>query len=71
MSYEVGKPLHGEAATRIMERIQPRVQGRPKRCTVELFTGPEWRCHRDAGHPDAHVHYNEHNDGLVAWRNEP
>lgn len=66
----VGKPLRGEAAERVMETIQARVQSRPRRCAAQMFDGPEWRCHRDAGHPDAHVHYNEHNDGLAGWRNE-
>jgi hypothetical protein len=42
---------------------------RPKRCTANLFDGPEWRCHRDEGHFGDHVHYNEDNDGLAGWRN--
>ena len=70
MSIHVGKPLRGEAADRIMERIQARVQPFPKRCTAQLFDGPEWRCHRDAGHRDAHVHYAETSGGLSGWHNE-
>lgn len=67
---EVGRPLRGEAAERVLDRIMERVQPYPKRCEAQLFDGPEWRCHRDAGHADAHVRYHEHNDGLAGWRNE-
>lgn len=67
---EIGKPLRGEAAERIMEHLQSRVQSRPKRCEARLFDGDEYRCHRDAGHRDAHIHYAEKGDGLAGWRNE-
>lgn len=68
--FHVGKPLRGEAADRIASAIQARVQPYPRRCEAQLFDGPEWRCHRDSGHRDAHVHYNEHNEGLSGWRND-
>ena len=46
---------------------------KPRRCDSYLFDEPrkpEWRCHRDYGHPGDHIHYSETSDrGCSAWAN--